>query len=177
MKSIRSQYEEFGTIEFYKQHGARYRNPHEPHIHAALLEAHVRWQLPLHRVLDLCCGSGEVTEALQAFGADAVVGCDPFTYEAYYERTKKIALRFSFADIAQGALHTQGQYSLIVCSYALHLVGKSWLPAICKRLGEQTNQLLILTPHKRPELKDEWGWKLEEEFVLEGVRARYYAAT
>jgi hypothetical protein len=34
--------------------------------------------------------------------------------------------------------------------------------------------LIILTPHKRPQLSPEWGWILKDEFVHERIRARLY---
>jgi hypothetical protein len=34
--------------------------------------------------------------------------------------------------------------------------------------------LIIITPHKRPQLRDSWGWTLHDEFVLNRVRARLY---
>ena len=74
---------------------------------------------------------------------------------------------------AAGALSGR-QYSLVVCSFALHLIKESWLPALLAQLGLISDCLLILTPHKRPELKAKWGWTLEGEFVFERVRARLY---
>ena len=33
-------------------------------------------------------------------------------------------------------------------------------------------QLIIVTPHKQPVLKDSWGWKEVEEIVLDRVHVR-----
>ena len=49
---------------FYEVHGGDYTNPHEPALAEALSVALDEWRdqlgLPLRRVLDLACGSGEV---------------------------------------------------------------------------------------------------------------------
>jgi hypothetical protein len=37
-------------------------------------------------------------------------------------------------------------------------------------------KLIILTPHKRPQLLPEWGWILKDEFVHERIRARLYTS-
>lgn len=171
--AIRHQYQEHGVEEFYSQFGAEYRNPHEPIIADVLREAVGCWNLNLSHVLDLACGSGEVTLALQRLGARQIDGVDPFTSEAFLNRTGQPAEAVSFEQVAAGAL-AERRYSLIVCSFAMHLVAESWLPTLLFQLGEISDCLLILTPHKRPELKTEWGWTLEGEFVIERVRARLY---
>ena len=172
-EAIRHHYEQLGAQGFYEQHGAAYRNPHEAAIDAVLRAVVPQWQLDLSRVLDLACGSGEVTLVLRALGAGLVDGVDPYTGAAYLARTGVAAEGFSFEQIAEGALAGRA-YTLIVCSFAMHLLPASRLPSLLFRLAELAPRLLILTPHKRPELKPAWGWALEEEMVLERVRARLY---
>ena len=122
------------------------------------------------------CGSGEATLALRELSAKEVDGIDPFTNEAYLARTGRAAEAFSFEQIASGAIAGPSgrRYSLIVCSFAMHLIDESWLPALLAQLGMISDRLLILTPHKRPEFKAAWGWRLEGEFVHERVRVRLY---
>src|SRR5690348_15623900 len=127
--SIRSAYERHGAEKFYEQFGRDYRNPHEPIIARSLKVAQREWSLDLSNVLDLAAGSGEVTLALRELGAGAIHGIDPFTYEAYEQRTGQPAERLTFADIAAGALEGQ-RYSLIVGSFALHLCELSRLPGL-----------------------------------------------
>lgn len=170
--SIRAAYEEYGVEGYYKKFGADYRNPHEPLIEDALLSAHAKWDLPLTRVLDLACGSGEVTLALRTLGANTVVGCDPYTSKAYWARTGKMALPYSFEEIAQGALREQGGYSLIVCSYAMHLVAKSWMFSLCRQLSLHSARMLLLSPHAQPDVKL-WNWV--GGFTENKVRVRYFA--
>lgn len=171
--AIRQQYEKHGVEGYYAQFGADYRNPHEPIIREILREAVRRWWLDLTRVLDLACGSGEAALALRELGAGEIDGVDPYTREAYLARTGKAAEDFSFEQIAAGALAGRS-YSLIVCSFAMHLIEESWLPALMAQLGMISDSLLIITPHKRPEFKAGWSWTLADEFVIERVRARFY---
>jgi len=34
--------------------------------------------------------------------------------------------------------------------------------------------LIVLTPHKRPHIREEWAWTLEREMVVQRVRTRLY---
>lgn len=160
--------------EFYQQQGAQYTNPHEPAIRSAVLMAIERYPLDLASVLDLACGSGEVTLALRQGGCHNIQGIDPYTGQAYQERTGLKAESLRFEQIAAGALAGR-DYSLIVCSFALHLLERSRLPLVCARLTEISPSLLILTPHKRPAIRPEWGWQIEGEFIYQRVRVRSYA--
>ena len=81
----------------------------------------------------------------------------------------------SFEAIAGGALDGR-HYSLVVCSYALHLLALSRLPRLVYQLSRVGDALLVLTPHKRPLLRAEWGWTLIGEMVIQRVRARCYQA-
>jgi len=174
--AIRNQYDRHGVEGYYSQFGAEYRNPHEPIIREALRIALEQWSPDLARVLDLACGSGEATLALRELGATEIDGIDPFTSDAYLARTGRAAEVYSFEQIAEGAIADR-RYNLIVCSFAMHLIEESWLPALLAELRMISDRLLILTPHKRPEFKPGWGWRLEDEFVHERVRVRLYGKT
>jgi len=171
--AIRAGYEQYGVEGFYQRFGGSYRNPHERVIRAIVKAAAARWELPLEHVLDLACGSGEITLALCELGCTAIDGIDPYTHEAYAERTGQVAERFTFEQIAAGALAGRS-YGTIVCSFALHLVALSRLPALAAQLSLIGTALLVLTPHKRPQLRAEWGWRCADELLIERVRARYY---
>jgi 2-polyprenyl-3-methyl-5-hydroxy-6-metoxy-1,4-benzoquinol methylase len=170
MNKIRPQYDILGVEGYYQCHGATYRNPHEKQIHVLLEE--FRPLLDCTNVLDLACGSGEVSLKLLEFGATPT-GLDPFTAIAYQQRTGLTALIMSFEDIAKGCLSEQ-HYSCIVCSFALHLADTSRLPLICYQLATISPKLLILSPHKRPILKSEWGWQLETEQSFERIKGKLY---
>lgn len=174
--SIRGQYETHGASGYYQQHGADYSNPHEPIIRQIMTQIVPDWSLDCTSVLDLACGSGEITMILRGLGHSNIHGIDPYTYAAYEARTGQPAEQYTFEDIAQGALEDRN-YSLIACSFALHLVDVSWLPALLFQLQSIAPMLLILTPHKRPQIKPAWGWALQHEILIERVRARLYIAT
>jgi SAM-dependent methyltransferase len=171
--AIRAGYEQYGVEGFYQRFGDSYRNPHERAIRATLKAAVARWELPLDRVLDLACGSGEVTLGLRELGGAVIDGIDPYTQLAYAARTGQIAEPITFEQIVAGAIAGRS-YGTIVCSFALHLVAPSRLPALAAQLSLLSTALLVLTPHKRPQLRPEWGWHCVDELVVERVRARYY---
>lgn len=172
-KAIRNHYAQQGVVAYYQKHGPSYRNPHEDIIRALLRTIVPRWQPDLSQVLDLAAGSGEATLVLRELGATHIDAIDPYTHAAYVSRTGKPCERYTFEEIAQGVLKGRC-YSLVVCSFAMHLVTASWLPALCVQLRQIAAQLLILTPHKRPEIKTTWGWTLHEEVLQQRVRARLY---
>ncbi|MFP4321117.1 MAG: methyltransferase domain-containing protein [Anaerolineales bacterium] len=174
--AIRNGYAALGVAAYYAQHGATYRNPHEPLIRELLDKVVPAWGLDLTRVLDLACGSGEATLALRDHGAKQIDGVDPYTGTAYTARTGQAARALFFEDIAAGVLNEQ-TYSLIVCSFALHLAARSRLPLLCIRLAETAPALLVITPHKRPDIRAAWGWQLHAEALHARVRARYYQRT
>ncbi len=171
--SIRSRYESVGVNAFYQNEGDDYRNPHEEAIGQLLAQVVPEWRLDLTSVLDLAAGSGEVTLALRELGAGRVAGIDPFTFRAYARRTGDVAERLTFAQIAAGGLRGR-EYSLIVCSFALHLCEASRLPVVAQELSLIAPSLLVIMPHKRPVLRPGWGWSLRNETVRRRVRARLY---
>jgi hypothetical protein len=172
-RSIRSRYEAHGADAYYREHADDYSNPHEPEIAQCIDMAVSRWSLDLSRVLDLAAGSGEATLALRELGAKTIDACDPYLFELYERRTGRPCERFSFEDVAAGLLAGRA-YSLIVCSFALHLVDLSRLPVVCMQLALIAPALLVLTPHKRPEIREPWGWSLADEFAWARVRSRHY---
>jgi hypothetical protein len=164
-----------GVDAYYGAAGGTYVNPHAPAVTAAVREAVARWAVDLSHVLDLAAGAGEVTLALRD-RAGRVDGIDPYTYEAYGRATGQSCERLTFEQIARGVLVGR-TYSLIVCSYAMHLAALSLLPALATALAQVSAHLLILTPHKRPLIRPAWGWTLQGEFVQDRVRARLYRST
>lgn len=174
--SIRAEYQRLGPAEFYHRHGGDYRNPHEHAIALGLRLAVARWTPDLSRVLDLAAGSGEATLALRSAGASAIAGIDPYTSSAYERRTGQPAEPLSFAEVAAGALIDR-RYTLIVCSFALHLCDESRLPGVAAQLAIVAPTLWIVTPHKRPRLQSAWGWDLTDEFVVDRVRFRCHTST
>ena len=171
--AIRTAYQQHGVTAFYQQFGNNYRNPHEATIVKIIQTIASSCQPNLTNVLDLACGSGEVTLALAALGYTTATGMDPYTFDAYQERTGKIAEKYSFEQIATGALEDR-HYTTIICSFALHLVDTSRLPKLLYQLSRMSPSLLVITPHKKPEIKSAWGWTLLTEVLIERVRGRFY---
>jgi SAM-dependent methyltransferase len=161
-----------GPASYYRDHGATYANPHAPIVAECLSEAIVRWKLDLSCVLDLACGAGEVTVAIRD-RCGSVAGIDPFTHEAYTRATGLPCELMSFEAISTGSLRGRS-FSLVVCSFAMHLCPASRLPALVMELAEVTAGLLILTPHKKPVLKPVWGFAAKGELLHRRVRARLY---
>src|SRR5262245_42733465 len=102
--AIRRQYERHGVAGYYSQFGDAYRNPSEAAIREVMRAVVEDWRLDLERVLDLACGSGEITLALRELGGRSIEGIDPHTGEAYLARTGQRAEPVSFEQIAAGAL-------------------------------------------------------------------------
>jgi hypothetical protein len=173
-RGIRPAYDELGSDEFYRQSSATYRNPHESTVAALVRRAVNEWPIDVTDVLDLACGSGEVTLALlQCDGVRSIHGIDPYTGAAYTERTGGTAEALTFADIAAGALEWR-EWSTVFCSFALHLAEVSRLPVLLHRLADIAPSLVVITPHKRPEIDPSWGWILRDEITQSRVRARRY---
>ena len=89
-----------GATGFYVDEGSTYTNPHDGGVREALVRAVRAWPdlfAPADqpgtadRILDLSCGSGEVTAALVAAGVklDRIDACDPYTGAANDRRIGK----------------------------------------------------------------------------------------
>lgn len=173
---IRPRYDALGVEGFYARHGSDYANPHAE-IVASLIETVVREAtLDLSHVLDLAAGAGEATLPLRTLGATRIDAFDPFTAAAYERATGNACEPIRFEDIAAGLLGSR-RWSLVVCSFALHLCEGSRLAAVCVELARRAPTLLVVTPHKRPQLRDAWGWTLRREWTHDRVRARLYEST
>jgi SAM-dependent methyltransferase len=171
-KAIRNSYADMGVEAFYRSSGEHYQNPHYPYIRQLLFQNESR--IDYSASLDLCCGSGEVSQALLELGYPNTQGCDPFTQKAYMvyiersrnERMQKPCLDYSFEDIIQGKLAGK-QYSSVICSFAMHLCPPKQLYPLVQQLFSCSPQLIIITPHKRPDLSLLDGIQLSfEDFVL-----------
>ncbi|MEM1349908.1 MAG: class I SAM-dependent methyltransferase [Myxococcota bacterium] len=175
-QGIRDAYADLGVAAYYEAYGASYRNPHEEIVRALVGQWLDLRGRPPSSALDLACGSGEVTLALLERGVprEHLVAADPYTRDAYAERTGRAALPYTFEDIARGALCAR-TVDVVVCSFALHLADKSWLPTITWRLAELAPELVVITPNKRPELDPRWGFALEREWIRARIRCRVYS--
>ncbi|KDQ62202.1 hypothetical protein JAAARDRAFT_30103 [Jaapia argillacea MUCL 33604] len=109
-----------------------------------------------------------------------IVASDPYTVQAFSDRTSLPCSPLSFRDIAAGDLPTTISkvpglevksssptlgdtrtffLEMIVCSFALHLVpNPSELFALLWELSTKARWMVVLAPHKKPEIKEGWGW-------------------
>jgi hypothetical protein len=171
--AIRKCYEKYGVNAFYQQFGDSYRNPHEAAIFKVIAAVNKAYQPDFTHVLYLAAGSGEVTLALRALGYTNVDAIEPYTFKAYFERTRKPAEKYRFKEIEQGLL-SKRHYTTMICSFALHLATPSRLPTLLYQLSRIAPALLVITPHKQPNIKQKWGWTLLNELRVERVRGRLY---
>ncbi len=166
---IRPLYEEHGAEGYYREFADTYENPHLPEISALIARNFQRFDCS-GIVLDFAAGGGEVTTALQALGAKNIVGCDPFTSALFERKTGLPCLKLSFKEVIREGL--SGQYSTIITSFALHLCPLKDLFSLCWNLFQVAPILVIITPHKRPELEKLQGIQLLWEDSVETARGK-----
>jgi len=176
MDSIRGKYQQFGVKDFYTFHGGDYKNPHELSIRQSIDFIYNNWGLDYSKVLDLACGKGEITKALEKNGVTDIEAVDGYLAKEYTNNTGRNCDTMSFDDILKGSLRGR-HYSIVICSYALHLLEDNKLPTFLLQLPEITNSLLILSPHKKPYIRNDWGWELKKEMEFNRVRSRYFKST
>lgn len=174
--SVRGAYESLGAEGFYAAHGAVYHNPHEKVLVEGVSMALDQWEArhgfspfaaskaPV-RVLDLACGGGEATVALEAClrrRADCLLpefdACDPYTAECYRQRTGRTAHDWSFADVASGVLQGRPRYDVVVASFCLHLLDGPSLDRTLTALARSARYLLVASPHRRLVIEPSTGW-------------------
>lgn len=158
-EAVRKQYERHGVEGFYKKQGASYTNPHFLQIERLLKQNESR--IDFSQILDFCCGSGEVTQVVRSLGYSKTTASDPFTAKAYQKNIGEDCFDWSFEDVMKGQL--QGTYSAILSSFALHLCPEEQLFLLSYQLFQHTQQLVVITPHKRPALEQYEGIHLDFE--------------
>jgi 2-polyprenyl-3-methyl-5-hydroxy-6-metoxy-1,4-benzoquinol methylase len=156
MIPIRLLYEEHGADGYYQNLGDSYENPHFPEIEA-LLQNNLN-RLDTSKVLDFSAGGGEVTRVLLDAGVRNITGADPYTGALYEKNTGLLCEPWSFSDVVREGLPTT--YSVVISSFALHLCPASSLFSLCWNLLDAAPLLVVITPHKRPELETKGGIKL-----------------
>ena len=175
MKKIRPLYDEHGAEGYYRTFADTYENPHFPEIRALLERNFGRFDCSA--VLDFAAGGGEVTQVLQGLGVRDITGCDPFTFDLFEKNTRCTCLHLSFMDVIKKGLPSR--YSVIISSFALHLCPVKDLFSLSWQLFDAAPLLIVLTPHKRPELEHLEGINLVwEDFAMTGkgkkVRMKAY---
>lgn len=178
-KAIRDEYAEQGVEAYYRSAAEVYENPHFSYIQSLLEQNKER--IDYSKVLDLSAGGGEVTLILRGilgekFSTDRIMGTDPFTFRLYEKNTGCRCWGYSFEDIIKGRLTKKLSYSedkyqtvfsSIICSFAMHLCSEKQLFPLVNQLFLLSKTLIIITPHKRPQLEELEGISLDfEDFTL-----------
>lgn len=166
---IRPLYDEYGAEGYYQAHGDSYENPHLPEITALITRNVDRFDCT-GVVLDFAAGGGEVSSVLQHLGKSNIQGCDPFTSALFVRKTGLPCLELSFKEVIKAGL--PGRYSLIISSFAMHLCPLKDLYPLCWNLFQAAPTLVIITPHKRPELEKLQGVALLWEDTVETERGK-----
>jgi hypothetical protein len=168
-KKIRPLYDQYGADGYYRVFSDSYENPHFPQI-SALLKRNLHRMDTSGEMLDFSAGGGEVTRVLQEAGLCGITGCDPYTYELYHRNTGLPCLALSFKDVIRVGL--PGTYSVIISSFALHLCPEKDLFSLVWKFFQASPLLVVLTPHKRPELEQLTGVSLLWQDVVENDRGK-----
>ena len=168
MKKIRPLYDQHGAEGYYRAFADTYENPHFPEI-KALLERNLS-RFDSSAVLDFAAGGGEVAQVLQGMGVQGITGCDPFTFALFEKNTACACLRLSFMDVIKNGL--PARYSTIISSFALHLCPVKDLFSLSWQLLQAAPLLVLITPHKRPELEKLDGIELVWEDVVSTERGK-----
>jgi hypothetical protein len=171
-ESIRGEYEQHGVDGYYQYHGNEYKNPHEDRLQHAMDWIIENWSVDFSNTLDMSAGSGEMTKMLTNHGYDNVEGSDPYTCTLYTRETGKYCHDVSFDEIMGNGISKK--YSTIICSYALHLADTSKLPQIIWQISQSCKNFIILSPTKKPEIKDDWGMSLVNSGNVNSVKIRHY---
>ncbi len=175
-KGISDKYRKMGVEKYYARFGSSYTNPHYREVRLLLMNNASR--LDYSNTLDFCCGAGEVSTVLEELGFSSFEGMDPFTEEAFKKNHDVPFFDSDFDTIIKEGL--PGKYSSVICSFAMHLCPEEKLYPLCSKIFESSPSLVIITPHKRPDLSVVDGITLEfEDFVLTAkgkkVRLRTYS--
>lgn len=158
---IRDEYNKLGIAEFYRIKNEAYSNPHEKFIEDCLL---YHWSEGYNTVLDMACGDGLVTKYLKykkMVEKGNIYGCDAYLNERYEKETKEKCYKYSFEEISKGEFDLQ-EVDIIIMSYAIDLVDKSYLNNFLYSLSTLSENLLIIRPNKH--ILPESYWKKESHF-------------
>lgn len=144
---IRDEYNKIGVASFYKIKNKSYINPHKDFIEECLL---YHWSSKYKTVLDMACGDGLVTKYLKnknLISKGNIFGCDAYMYERYEKETKEKCFKYAFEDISKGEFAIP-KVDIIIMSYAIDLVEKTYLNNFLYGLSIISEKLLIIRPNK-----------------------------
>ena len=149
--SIRDDYIHYGVNEFYTNHADKYKNLHHDQVKQLLIDN--QDNINYKSVFDLSCGDGLVTQILTEMGYKISGASDPYLFSQYTKNTGLPCYQWSFLDIIKNGFETNQHYSAIISSFSLHLCPPKQLYNLITQLLQVTDTIIIITPHKRPQLE------------------------
>jgi hypothetical protein len=169
--SIRKEYETLGVDTYYSDNADSYHNPHAVF---ALTCLDALWNQEFKSVLDFACGDGLVSKHLKNKYPDILVsGCDKFLHERYLHETGNLTFSYSFEDVANG-LAQLPSVDVIVFSYAIDLVEKSYLNTMLYYLSTISKNLIVIRPNSH--IVEHFSWKAKQQVKCEKAKAVLYTA-
>lgn len=167
--AIRNEYTQMGVGNYYLQHANTYENPHSAFAIDCFNQL---WKPQFTSVLDLACGDGLISKHLKASQfKGAIVGCDKYLSDRYTKETGNLCHVFSFEDIANGQ-HTLPKVDVVVISYALDLIEKSYLNNFMFALSLITDHLIVIRPNNHK--VEHFSWSVEKDVRCEKARGVLY---
>lgn len=137
------------------------------------------------RILDLAAGSGEVSLLVNSwflgpknnlFDKLFIFASDCFTKSAFEERTGGWpCMTHSFLDVSNGILNDP--VDICICSFALHLADESILYSLTYEIARKCRFFVIISPHKRPHIKESGNLILLKSFILNRIHVRIFEST
>lgn len=168
MSAIRDKYEQCGVSNYYLEHGGEYENPHAQDVIKCLRyfyskEKHMK-------VLDFACGDGLVSKWIGK--RSEIVGCDGYLHERYIKETGNKCHKHTFQDICDFNNFIENNFDLIVFSYAIDLVGGSYIQQLLYRLSTISKEMLVIRPNKH--IINSPFWSIKETYNAEKSKSALY---
>jgi len=151
MKDIRPIYEQLGVDYYYKNYPHSYQNPHEEQVRNLLLQN--KDKIAYSSCLDFCAGGGEVSKVLLEWdNTIQLTASDPYTHQLYQKNIGRVCERWSFDEVIKHKI--EARFDSIISSFALHLCPLDKLFPLVYNLLQLAPQLVVISPHKQPDLSD-----------------------
>lgn len=167
--SIRKEYETLGVDTYYSDNADSYHNPHAGFALACLDNL---WSDQFKSVLDFACGDGLISKHLKQKHSDLVIhGCDKFLHERYKKETGNSTFSYSFEDVANGIANLP-EVDVIVFSYAIDLVEKSYLNTMLYYLSRISKNLIVIRPNSH--IVEHFSWCSVKQVKHEKAKAVLY---
>lgn len=170
--SVTEQYRDIGVNQYYSQFSETYENPHEKFVVKCLESTfNPEWK----SVLDLACGNGLVSKWVHRnHNANLIVGCDKFMSERYKKETGFDCYDLTFEEMTQDVTSIQKQFDVVICSYAIDLLDKSYIGALAWQLATIAKNVILIRPNNH--VLDIHGcWHLEALIKHGKSRATVYS--